>query len=82
MLKQLFSTLGRIYSFIISLIVAAILAVTTWAFWELYQDARLQSQFDKEGKLLSVTVDQAQHEQRSWRDIMSNSVLFDYQVSR
>ena len=78
MFQKLFTALGRVYSFIMSLAVAAILAVTTWAFWGLYQDVRLQGRFAKEGKLLSVTVDRAEHEQRTWRDILSNSVYLTF----
>ena len=78
MFQKLLATLGRVYSFIMSLVVAAILAVTTWAFWGLYQDVRLQTQFVKEGQLVSVTVDRAEHEQRTWRDILSNSAYLTF----
>ena len=78
MFQKLLTGLGRVYSFIMSLIVAAILAVTTWAFWELYQDAQLQGQFVKEGQLLSVTVERAEHDQRIWRDILSNSTYLTF----
>ncbi|MVM30409.1 hypothetical protein GO755_10220 [Spirosoma sp. HMF4905] len=81
MFKELLSSLGRLYNFVISSIVAIILVITTWAFWGLYQDSLLQSQFIREGKLLSVTVDQANQKQRSWRDILGNStyLTFPYQ---
>lgn len=64
-----------------SLIVAIVLGVATWVSWGFYQDSRLQSQFVREGKLLSVTVDQAEQKQRSWRDIFSNCtyLTFSYQ---
>ena len=78
MFQKLLTTLGRVYSFIMSLVVAAILAVTTWAFWGLYQDVRLQTEFVKEGQLVSVTVDQAEHQQRTWRDILSNSAYLTF----
>ena len=80
MLQKLLTSAGRVYSFVISLVVAAILGVTTWACWGLYQEARLQRQFIREGQLLSVTVDQTDHKQRSWRDIFSNSayLMFNY----
>ncbi|QDK80698.1 hypothetical protein EXU85_19630 [Spirosoma sp. KCTC 42546] len=81
MLKQFFTSIGRIYNFLLSLIVAGILGVVTWFCWGLYQDSRLQSQFVREGKLISVTVDEANQKQRSWRDILSNStyLTFSYQ---
>ncbi|GAB3640186.1 hypothetical protein [Spirosoma arcticum] len=78
MIQKLFTRLGRVYSFVMSLIVAAILGVTTWAFWGLYQDARLQGEFAKEGQLLSVTVDRAEHDQRTWRDILGNSAYLTF----
>lgn len=78
MFQKLFTALGRVYSFIMSLVVAAILVVTTWAFWMLYQDARLQGEFVKEGQLLSVRVDRAEHEQRTWRDMLSNSAYLTF----
>ena len=78
MLQKLFTGLGRVYSFIMSLIVAAILAVTTWALWGLYQEVRLQGEFVKEGQLLSVTVARADHDQRTWRDILGNSAYLTF----
>lgn len=74
MLKELFTSLGRVYNFLISLIVAVILGFTTWAFWEVYKEALVQREFIKEGQLVSVTVNRADHTQRSWRDILGNSV--------
>ncbi|UFH53293.1 hypothetical protein [Spirosoma sp. KNUC1025] len=79
MLKQLFSTLGRIYSFVMSLIVAAILGVITWAAWVYYQDALLQKQFMQEGQRISVLVDQGEQKQRSWRDVLGNSTYLTFQ---
>jgi predicted negative regulator of RcsB-dependent stress response len=78
MLKHLLTSAGRVYNFLISLIVAIVLGVATWASWGFYQDSRLQSQFAREGKLLSVTVEQASQKQRSWRDIMSNSTYLSF----
>lgn len=78
MFQKLFTTVGRVYSFLMSLIVAAILSVTTWAFWGVYEETKLQNQFAKEGQLLSVTVQQAEHKQRSWRDMLSNSAYLSF----
>ncbi|CAN5352633.1 hypothetical protein BH09BAC4_BH09BAC4_29880 [soil metagenome] len=74
MLRELFTSVGRIYNFLIMLVVAVILGFTTWAYWEIYQEALLQREFVKEGKLVSVIISQADHTQRSWRDILGNSV--------
>ncbi|GAB2557866.1 hypothetical protein [Spirosoma areae] len=81
MLQKLITATGRVYSFIMSLLIAAILGVTTWAFWGLYEDVQLQGKFVKEGQLVSITVDRAEHEQRTWRDVLSNSayLTFRYQ---
>ncbi|MBD2754383.1 hypothetical protein [Spirosoma validum] len=79
MLKQLLSSLGRIYSFVMSLIITAILCVITWGFWEYYQDARLQKQFMLEGQRISVLVDKGEQKQRSWRDILGNSTYLTFQ---
>lgn len=79
MLRQLFSTLGRIYSFIMSLIIAAVMGVVTWAFWGYYQDVRLQKQFTQEGQSLSVLVSRGEQKHRSWRDMISNSTYLTFQ---
>ncbi|GAB4038053.1 hypothetical protein [Spirosoma jeollabukense] len=74
MLKELFTSLGRVFNFLIALVVAVILGFTTWACWEIYQEALLQREFVKEGQLISVTINNADHTQRSWRDVLGNSV--------
>lgn len=79
MLRQLFNTVGRIYSFIMSLIIAAVMGVVTWAFWGYYQDVRLQKQFTQEGQSLSVLVSKGEQKHRSWRDMISNSTYLTFQ---
>lgn len=71
--QQFFSTIGRVYSFLVSLVVALILGVCTWVCWGLYQDARIQQTVEKEGQLISLRVSQADHKQRSWQDILGRS---------
>ncbi|MFD2934516.1 hypothetical protein [Spirosoma flavum] len=78
MVQKLFTALGRLYSFLLSLIISVILGVTTWGFWVIYQDATLQSEFTKEGQLVSVRVEQADQNQRSWRDILSHSTYLTF----
>ena len=78
MFQKLLIGLGNVYSFVMSLVVAAIFAVTTWAFWGLYQDARLQGEFVKEGQLLSITVDRVERKQRTWQDMLSNSTYLTF----
>ncbi len=78
MLQKLFAAIGRLYTFLMSLVVAAILGVTTWGFWGFYQETRLQNQFISEGKLLSVRIQQAEHQQRSWRDMLSNTAYLTF----
>ncbi|GAB2537738.1 hypothetical protein [Spirosoma aerophilum] len=73
MLQNFFAVISRMYNFLISLIVAVILGVSTWVSWQYYQESVLQSEFVKEGKLVSVRVSEADHTQRSWRDILANS---------
>ncbi len=72
MLKQLFTTLGRLYNHAISIVVALVLCVATWYSWEFYADVRLQNQFGQEGQLIPVTVKDIDLKQRSWRDIIGN----------
>lgn len=81
MLKPLLSSIGKVYNFLIGLIVATILVIATWVFWGQYQELRLQNQFMKEGKLVSVTVEQTSRKHQSWRDIFGNSayLTFPYQ---
>ncbi|GAB3885336.1 DUF3592 domain-containing protein [Spirosoma agri] len=74
MFTGLVATLGRIISFSMSVIVAVLLGGATWASWSYYEEQQLQSQFSKEGQLVSVTVTQADHKQKSWRDILGNTV--------
>jgi hypothetical protein len=78
MFHKLFTTLGRAYSFLISLIVSAILVVATWMFWGFYQDVMLQKKFAEEGQLRTVTITQAEYGQRSWRDILSNNAYLTF----
>lgn len=78
MLQQLFNTLGRVYSFTASLAVALVLSLATYAFWEYYQDVRLQNQFTREGQLTAVTVERAAQQQRTWRDALSHSTYLTF----
>ncbi|GAB3786689.1 hypothetical protein GCM10028818_50340 [Spirosoma horti] len=73
MVQQVISTVGRVYSFLVSLVVALILVVCTWLVWGQYRDARIQQAFDTEGQLISLRVSQADHNQRSWQDMLSRS---------
>jgi hypothetical protein len=73
MLQKLFTAVGRLYSFLMSLIVALLLGAATWACWQFYQDTQLQTEFVKEGTLITLRVNQAEQKQRSWRDILSHS---------
>ncbi len=73
MVQKLVTALGRLYHFLISLIVAVILTVTTWGAWSFYQDAILQDEFMKDGQLVPLLVNQSEQKQRSWRDILSHS---------
>ncbi|GAB4024249.1 hypothetical protein [Spirosoma gilvum] len=81
MWQQFFKTVGSIYNFLIAVLLSVVLGVVTWGCWQLYQEARLQSEFVREGKSISVKVDEAQHDQRSWQDILGNSayLAFRYQ---
>lgn len=78
MRNQFLTSIGRIYNFLISLIVAVFLCSITWVCWGLYQDSRLQTQFVREGKLRSVTIGEANQQQRSWRDILSNATYLTF----
>jgi hypothetical protein len=73
MLKDFFATLGRIYTFIMSVVLAVILGAAIWVCWGFYEEEQLQNEFTKVGKLVSVPVVQANQQQKSWRDILSNS---------
>lgn len=79
MFRNLFSTLGRILSFIGSFILTAILVVVTWAFWGYYQGVILQNKFAQEGQLRTVTIGQATYDQRSWRDVLTNTAYLTFQ---
>ncbi|WP_420150556.1 hypothetical protein [Spirosoma sp.] len=81
MLTKAATTIGRIYSFIVSLIAACVLIVLTWAAWGFYRDVALEKTFAEEGKLTTVTVNDLNSQQRSWRDYLGNVtyLTFTYQ---
>lgn len=78
MLQQLANTLGRVYFFLTSLVVTAVLCLVTWACWQYYQETRLQNQFAQEGQLVAVTVEHAAQKQLSWRDALSHSTYLTF----
>lgn len=78
MIQQLVNTLGRIYSFVASLVVALVLSLATYGFWVYYQDVRLQNQFAQAGQPVTVTVDRATQQQQSWRDALSRSTYLSF----
>lgn len=73
MFRQITNALGRLYNFVVSLVVALLLGVATWGMWQYYRDVYLQDEFLKRGVPLTVLVTQADQQQRSWRDIFNNS---------
>lgn len=73
MFRKFVTTVGRIYNFIMSVVVAALLTFGTWVCWGFYADAQIQKEFTQEGQRVSVTVVQAEQRQKSWRDIFSNT---------
>lgn len=79
MFQQFFSILGRIYQFMVSLVITALLGLATWVCWGFYEEASLQSRFASEGRLVSVRVSEVSHEQRSWRDVLGNSAYLTVQ---
>ncbi|GAB3553683.1 hypothetical protein [Spirosoma fluminis] len=81
MLQKLLAALGNFYVIVISVLISAGLCAATWASWVFYEEVELQSQFAREGELRSVTINQVEHEQRSWRDRLNSSayITFTYQ---
>ncbi|GAB3503458.1 hypothetical protein GCM10027341_32610 [Spirosoma knui] len=81
MLQKLLAALGNFYVLVISVLISAGLCAATWVSWVFYQEVELQSQFAQEGQLRSVVINQVDHEQRSWRDMLNNSayITFTYQ---
>ena len=84
MLRDLVVFLGKLYRFVVSLIVVALLAAVAWFMWHWYEDERLQNQFLKEGKVVEVKVADVDGTQRSYRDMLGNSryVTFPYRQKR
>ncbi|GAB3012322.1 hypothetical protein [Spirosoma pulveris] len=74
MLRTLITILGRLYTLLVSIVVALILGVATWGMWQYYRDIRLLDEFSQKGRLMTVPVTQAAQEQRSWQDVFSNSI--------
>lgn len=73
MVKEIITALGRLYNFVVSLVVALLLGVVTWGMWQYYQDVHLQDEFFKKGVAMTVLIREAEQQQRSWQDYFSNS---------
>ncbi|ADB38033.1 hypothetical protein [Spirosoma linguale] len=73
MFRQIVTALGRLYSFVASVVVALLLGVATWGMWHYYRDVYVQDEFLKKGVATTVLVTQAEPQQRSWQDLFSNS---------
>ncbi|GAB3706566.1 hypothetical protein GCM10027592_40170 [Spirosoma flavus] len=80
-MKEVFTWIGHLYNFVISLLVTSLLGVVTWGCWQLYQEAHLDNLFVKEGQRQIVQVGKADMKHRSWRDWLGNTVYltFTYQ---
>ncbi|MBD2701053.1 hypothetical protein IC229_10440 [Spirosoma sp. BT702] len=72
MLEELVKSIGRIYSFVASLVVTGLLGVATWGCWQFYEEFRLDNQFAKEGQRQVVRISEVDTKQKSWRDILGN----------
>ncbi|WP_460635453.1 hypothetical protein [Larkinella harenae] len=81
MIRSAITFLGRLYQLIASLALIAILTIAAWFLWHAYEEERLQNLFLKEGQLVEVAVADADYTQRSWRDMVGNTVYlhFSYQ---
>ncbi|SOD81910.1 hypothetical protein [Spirosoma fluviale] len=73
MLGKIATVLGRLYTFLLSLVVALILSVATWGMWQYYQDVRLLDDFSRKARPVTVAITNAEQKQRSWQDVFSNS---------
>lgn len=74
MLQKLVNAIGRLYNFVVSLVITVLLGLATWVCWGFYQEASRQSDFAREGQLVSTQVVQVSYQQRSWRDALGSSV--------
>ena len=81
MLRDMFAFLGRLYTMVLSVILAFILGFVTYGCWRMYEETKQQNRFANEGQLLTVTVNEEDYTQRSWRDMLGNSkyLSFRYQ---
>lgn len=70
--------IGRLYSAVTGIIVSAGLGVLLWACWGLYREAALDSRFRREGRSVSVTVEETSDEPRTWRDHLGNVVYLTF----
>jgi len=74
MFDKLFSTLGWFLRLLLGIALTTLLGLMTWTSWDYYQENRVQSRFDQEGKLLPLRIQAIARDRRSWRDQISNVV--------
>jgi hypothetical protein len=73
MLRAFFTFLGRLYNLLVSLLLAALVGIVTWACWGLYLEEKVAGQFHREGQLIRVKIEDTSRENRSWRDYLGNT---------
>jgi hypothetical protein len=73
MLRAIVVFLGKLYRFVVSLVLVALLAVAAWFMWHLYEDEKLQNRFLKEGQVVEVEVTEVDWSRHSFRDTWGNS---------
>lgn len=82
MFQQLLDVLKRVFTVLFLLLQIAVVGAITWFFWILYNDTRLQSRFEREGRPIQVRIDDVSYAQHSWKDFLGNSVYITFHYNQ
>ncbi|CCH54330.1 hypothetical protein BN8_03492 [Fibrisoma limi BUZ 3] len=80
--QQLLDVLKRVVTIFVLLLQIAVVGAITWFLWIVYNDTRLQSRFEREGRSIRVHIDDVSYAQRSWKDFLGNSVYITFHYNQ
>lgn len=75
---NLFRLLGRAYSLLATLVVAALLGATAAATWHFYQEERLRGQLETQGEAVTARVERTDRKHRQVWDALGNFVYVGF----
>jgi hypothetical protein len=78
MLKSLLQRIGAVVGFIFMLVITAVIGLMAWAFRQEYLEQQLYQRISTEGQRVTIQVDQASRDNKSWLDQFGNGVYIDF----